>query len=380
MAESLGGSGAGGATDIEQGANMFPWGADMISKLGRKGFSIVELLVTLAVSGVLVALLSQGYIAQKRSSEGESDLRDMNLKTQLAMNQIKQILRNAGLGAEENLTKNTGLLNGTNVDFSSVFTITPRDDGPDALTVVTGYPARTRVVCPGGTCSTSVIDVLDAAAFDTDTGRYIFVAPSIQNQYHEVTSVSDNTLTLDQSITVHNDDPVYRINAYTITLDADGDGTPLDVDGDGSTLDGDQDPAGVEVPDLYIYDNRADMDDESEAKIVEGVEDLQFQFLLDTDDNDILDAAELSTWHDDVPAGNLDDIRAVRVWLLVRSSRPDPNHEDAHEEGGTPHAYQVADHEVLLDTSDANGIDSMFDYRYHRLLSVETVMVRNRNL
>jgi len=359
---------------------------------GRKGFSIVELLVTLAVSGTLVALLSRGYIVQKRSAESESGLRDMNLRTQLAMNQIKKIIRNAGLGAEENLTHSTGTFNGENQTFTSVFTLTPRNDGPDALTVVTGYPARSYISCTQdtgtctenctedtGTCVSANIDVDETEHFDTVNGKYIFVAPSIRNGYREVQSIVSDTLTLNASVTVHNNDPVYRVAAHTIALDRHGDGTVLDVDGDGSTGDGDYDPGGVEIPDLYIYDNLVDPDDETLFKLSEGVEDVQFQYIVDSDGNGLIEGAEWTPL-DNVPANNLGDIRAVRIWLLVRSNHPDANHEDTHEDGGAPNTYQVADHQIQLDTNDVNGIDSPFDYRYHRLLSVETVMVRNRNL
>ncbi len=349
----------------------------------KKGFSIVELLVTLAVSGVLVALLTRGYIMQKRSSESEADLRDMNLKTQMAMSQIKQYLRNAGLGAEDNLTANTGSFQrANNTPLSDVFTFTPRSDGPDTITVITGFPSQTQVSCAAGTCVSQNVVVDDAAAFNTETGRYIFAAPSIRNRFLEVAAVAGNTLTLNETVTVHDGDPVYRLSAYTITLDRNGDDSELDVDSDNQVGDGDDQLHGDENPDLYIYNNLEDLTDETDCKVSEGVEDIQFQFLLedDMDTDTIMSATELSTWHDNVPASNLDDIRAVRIWLLVRSDRPDHNHEDLHEDGGSPKTYQVADHHIQLDTDDDNGIDSLYDHRYHRLLSVETVMIRNRNL
>ncbi len=232
----------------------------------KRGFSIVELLVTLAVSGVLVALLTRGYITQKRSTESEADLRDMNMKTQLAMGQIKQIIRNAGLGAEDNLTSSAGSFQPANgAALTDVFTFTPRNDGPDRLTVITGFPAQTRISCANasGTCVSQNIDVLDAGFFDTGTGRYLYAAPSIRNRYSEVTNVSGNTLTLNESMTVHDNDPVYRLSAYTIGLDTDEDGSQMDVDNDGDTLDGDGDGQ----PDLYIYDNLTDLSDETVRKV-----------------------------------------------------------------------------------------------------------------
>jgi len=76
----------------------------------------------------------------------------------------------------------------------------------------------------------------------------------------------------------------------------------------------------------------------------------------------------------DDPNFDPDEVRVVRVFILGRTLRPDPNFEDPNN------SYTVADHVIALDTSDANGIDSAFDHHYHRQLLVETVMVRNLNL
>jgi len=367
----------------------------MTTRWNRKGFTIVELLVTLAVSGTLVALLTRGYIVQKRSAEGEASLRELNMKSQLAMNRIKTIVRNAGLGSERNLTQLSGTVDGANQSFGDVFTVTSRDDGPDALTVVTGHPARTTVKCnqdtpdtctdaekctaDAGTCQSSTVHLAtadDLEHFDAANRRYVFIAPSLRNEYREIVSLLDDQIVLDEVVTVHHNDPVYRVAAHTIALDRDGDGATLDVDGDGSIADSDPDPGGSESPDLHIYDNLENPADEGDHKLVEGVEDLQFQFLL----KDGTGATDWSTWHDTPAVNQLDDIRAVRIWLLVRSSEPDARHEDTHEAGSVPKAYQVADHIIQLDTNDENGFDSPFDHRYHRLHTVDTVMVRNRNL
>jgi len=331
-------------------------------------------MVTLAVSAVVVVVLAGGYLTHKRGYESEADLRDMEMKAQMAMNTVKGLIRTAGLGCEDNFKSGAGFFQGATRSFANVITSLNRNDGPDSLTVVTGLRARTRVNCAAGTCTNNVIQVLDAGGFDTGPGRYLFPVPSIRNRFVQVLDVSGTALTLDTALTVHHDDLVYRVNAYTMGLDMDGDGSRLDVDGDGSGADGD----GDNVPDLYVHDNLADLADESLSKVADGVEDIQFQYIWDMDGNGLIEGTEW-TWKDD-PAGNLDRIRAVRVWLLIRSLKPDPHFEDTHEADGQPKTYIVADHRIDLDTQDANGIDSHFDHRFHRRLYVETVQVRNRNL
>ena len=346
----------------------------LCQRRGLRGFSLVELLVTLGVSGILAVVLMSGFLSQKRTYEGEAELRDMQMKAQLAMNQIKQYIRNAGLGCEENFKNGSAVLQGANQDFSNVFTVTPRDDGPDTLSVITGFRSRGRIVCASGSCVSNTIEVTQPDSFDTGSGRYLFAAPAIENRFLQVTTIMEPQLTLSGTITVHHDDPVYRVNAYTVTLDTDGAGSNLDVDGDGSISDGDNNNR----PDLYIYDNRVDLADETLCKVAEGIEDIQFQYLWDTDGNGRIEGAEW-TWKDD-PSGNLGRIRAVRIWVLVRSLLPDPNYEDIHEQDGQPKAYAVADHLIQLDANDENGIDSHFDHRFHRHLCVESILIRNRSL
>ena len=63
-----------------------------------KAFSLVELMVTLVVSGLLVSGIVGGYVVQKRGYEDESGMIDMQMNGRLAMNRVAEVIRNAGLG------------------------------------------------------------------------------------------------------------------------------------------------------------------------------------------------------------------------------------------------------------------------------------------
>ena len=102
----------------------------MRNEWGGQGFSMVELLVTMVIGALAIAFMSSAYIAQKRVAEGESSLREVNVRAQLVMNRIKQYIRNAGLGAESNLTKGASVLEGANRSYGDVFTAEARSDGP----------------------------------------------------------------------------------------------------------------------------------------------------------------------------------------------------------------------------------------------------------
>lgn len=330
----------------------------------RDGFSLTELLVALVVSGVLVVGVAGGYVVQKGTYEDEAGLRDLQMNGRIALDQIARVVRNAGLGCLENFPpQGTDTLQGRFRTVLRVFTPENRTDGPDRLTVATGLASRAQIQT---TAQGSVLRLSSVEGFDLAAGRYIFIAPWEDNRFQEVLAISDLDVTVSSSRSVFAGDKVFRVNAYTITLDQKDRATPLDVDGDGSTNDGDGDG----VPDLAVFDNTEDLADESLAEVAEGIEDLQFRYGWDADEDGVISDAE----YVDDPTGNEERVRAVRVFLLVRGLRPDRHFTDPNA------SYAIADHTILLETNDGNGIDSDFDHHYHRQLFIETVMVRNQNL
>jgi prepilin-type N-terminal cleavage/methylation domain-containing protein len=357
-----------------------PWKRPFGILCSPRAFSLPELMVTLVVSSLLVTGIVTGYLVQKRSYEDEAALIDMQLNGRLAMNRVTEIVRNAGLGCRENFPPGDNqILQGAFSNYTRVFTVDDRDDGPDGLTVVTGLRALTRVESLGAdhVVLAGITNPNGVPFFDLDKNRYIFFSPRSASRYLEVLGVDEGTRQVQLSSPCT--DPageacgiqvgynVYRVNAYTITLDQNGTEI-IDVDGDGSVADGDDDG----VPDPYIYNNTRDLiaDGDSAAagqanvssyEVAEGIEALQFRFGWDADgDGEIID----SEFVDD-PTGNEHRIRAVRVYLLARTRLPDPGYEDPNTQ------YTLANHTIHLDSDER---------QYRRQLFVETVMVRNMNL
>ena len=333
--------------------------------LNKDGFSLTELLVALVVSGVLIIGVVGGYIVQKGTYEAEANLRDMQMNARLAMDQVARVIRDAGLGCRENFPPTgTDVVQGAFRTASAVFTTQNRTNGPDLVTVATGLASRTRV--QGDVTEATDVQLESVDGLDLTTGRYIYLAPWEQNRFQEILGLNGQVVTLSDARTVFDGDKVFQVSARTITLDQESKAVAIDVDGDGSTDDGD----GDQIPDLAIADNLTDLGEEVLTEVAEGIEDLQFQYGWDADENGWIDPAE----YVNDPTGNEDRIRAVRVFILARSVLPDAHYTDPNP------SYTIADHTINLDTNDANGIDSDFDRHYHRHLLVETVMVRNRNL
>lgn len=358
-----------------------------------KAFSLVELMVTLVVSGLLVTGIVSGYVVQKRSYEDESGMIDMQMNGRLAMNRVAEVIRNAGLGCMDNFPpKNNEEIVGAFAEYKRVFTVEDNNNRPDVLTVVSGRRSRTVVESLGA--DHVVLEEIEnpngVPFFDLDKNRYIFFSPQGENQFLEVLGVDPSTrvvklsapcTTLDNEFcSIREGDNVFRVNAFTIALDQNGSGSVyLDVDQDGVDVDGDGDG----VPDLYIYSNTSDLIPDldaasagqvnvSTAEAAEGIEALQFRFGWDMDgdgeiylDDENQDADEFVN----DPTGNEDDIRAVRIYLLARSLLPDPNY--AKNNPDESKTYTLANYNLTV-SGDL--------LRYHRQLFVETVMVRNLNL
>lgn len=345
-----------------------------------RAFSLPELMVTLVVSGLLVTGIVSGYLVQKTSYEDEASLIDMQMNGRLATDRVAEIIRSAGLGCRDSFPpKDNQILEGVFGNYTQVFTVTDRNNGPDVLSVVSGLRRRTVVETLGAdhVILESIENPNGASFFDLDKSRYIFFSPQGSNKFLEVLSVdamtrevrlsAPCTTTTNEFCSIKEGDNVFRVNAYTMTLDQNG-GEIIDVDDDGSVVDRDGDL----VPDLYIYANTRDLIPDydlagagqanvSSAEVAQGIEALQFQFGWDTNENGEVEDAEFV----DDPTGNEADVRAVRVYLLSRTLSPDPNYTDPNT------SYTLANHTLTLDT-DAR--------KYHRQLFVETVMVRNMNL
>ena len=232
-----------------------------------KAFSLPELMITLLVSGLLVTGIVGGYMVQKRSYEDEAGMIDMQMNGRLAMDRAAEVVRNAGLGCTDNFPpKDTQTLQGAFNSYTHVFTATDRNDGPDVLTVVSGLRRRTVVESLGAdhVVVEEIKNPNDVSFFDLDKKRYIFFSPQGDNQFIEVLGVDEVTREVrlsdpctdpdNEFCSIRQGDNVFRVNAYTITLDQNG-AEIIDVDDDGTVVDRDGDI----FPDLYIYSNTMDL-------------------------------------------------------------------------------------------------------------------------
>ncbi|MBN2231514.1 MAG: PilW family protein [Deltaproteobacteria bacterium] len=314
----------------------------------KAGFTLVELMVVLAILGIVVAGVLGLMTRQNKAYHSEEAIIDLQMNGRVAMDRISRILRMAGFGCAGNIGAGNPVSG-----FTTILTATNSNSSPDSLTLISGL-RQVAIVddgdgTPGETFVASTIPIAmidnlsigdcfdDAAVYK----RYFFITPRQENTFRDIVAggVGAGTITTNTSLTTTEGDNVYTVRPYTIGIYTDSNNVDCLGINDGSGNDA----------------------------IAEHIENLQFEYGWDADDNGMIDAAE---WVDD-PAGNEADVRAVRVLLLFRSAHPDREFEDRNDDDPITvgRQYTLADH-VITDP----------DVHFHRHLIQTTVFLRNMNL
>ncbi len=315
-------------------------------------------------------------IRQNRNYHSEESQLEILANTSNAVRSITYLLRMAGCGCCKSFCPpHNETLDGANCGFNNVLTISNRSDGSDKLTIITAihYSGKLAADSPAGNTTLRVEDN-EADEFDTNLKRFLTLAPSHKSLFYEITNIENNplVLTLNRPVKAAAGDRIYRVQAYTIALDTD------DINNNGESSD-DLDLNHNRAPDLYIYDNLTQATDSAGSLVAENIEDLQFRYAWDTNQNGVIDSNE---WQDAPTGTDLSRIIAVRVFILARSRRPDRDFIDTHDDSPaqTGRQYIIADHTITLDCNDENGLDSPYDHHYHRNLTVSTITLRNLDL
>jgi prepilin-type N-terminal cleavage/methylation domain-containing protein len=323
-------------------------------KKSRKGFTLVEIMVVLAILGIIVVGVLGLVTRQNKAYHSEEAIIDMQMSNRVAMDRFTHLVRMAGFGCQENIS------NGVN-GLTTAITATNNNNAPDSLIIVSGL-RKVGVIddgdgTAGETLTTTVIPIgMDESRplsdfFDDSNKQYFYISPAISKGFLTISSggVDGTNKTLTKTggnVTVNEGDNVYTVKAYTLAINS-GNLTINENTGAGN----------------QVY--------------AENFEDLQFQYGWDANNNGAIDTSE---WVDN-PAGSEGQVRAVRIQILARSAQPDRDFFDLHDGDGATAGkqYIIADHSITLDTNEGNGFNSAFDHHYHRYLVETIVFIRNLN-
>ncbi len=315
--------------------------------MNRQGFSLVELMVVLAILGVVMTGVLGVVTSQNKAYHSEEAIIDLQMNGRLAINYISRYVRMGGFGCYGNIDTSNPV-NG----FGAVINATDgASNTPDTLTVVTstrkvGIVDDKDVNAGESFLSTSVIPIdLDDSSynltsfFDNSSKRYVYFAPCENTDFLSIQSpvdTADTSFTISKAIRVDEGAEVFTVRAYTFALSGNN---------------------------LTINNNTGSGNQE----LAENIENLQFQYGWDRNGDSRFDPTDNNEWGND-PSGNEADIKAVRIFVLSRSGNPDRDYSDKKK-------YKI--NEATASTTAV--FVGPFNDGYHRSLLQTTIMVRNLN-
>jgi len=307
----------------------------MLYHKNNYGYSLIELVIAMAIGTLLIAAASATYVAQNRSYVAEESIAETNTQSKIAQDLLVNDIRSAGFGVPTNM--NIDPING----YTAIATPVDSNNSSDAITIVGGFRmigtlwpagvgpgAACPAVVPLGTQQVRVI-LSGTEGPDMTDNRFISIDginfATVQNCTLAGGSCDSNTLTIDRPLSQN---------------------FPLvDIDGDGLCDTGR--PVYVVEDATFCVDNNAVLrrirrnanpgacssvatsDDDA---IAENIEDLQLAYAVDANNDGQVDDQNGSGTVDagDFINGALvidpSTIRAIRVNILARTDKRDPNY------------------------------------------------------
>ena len=236
----------------------------------KNGVTLIELLIALAASAILTAVLYGTFIRHQKIYTTQDQVADMQQNVRIAMDQMTREIRMAGYGG--NILAIFGNVNG----FTNI--VTPASD---AITVI--FADEVGELKQNASKGAQQVKVTDASIFNTDKKKYLCLN-GLSN--YLIRNVSTDTVTLAAPLAedhpIHQ--PVYLIKAVSYYIG---------VSGGKSTLRRNENTGGGGQP------------------LAENIETLEFSYI---------DAKG------DVTA-NPPDIRMVKVTVTARTNRLDPDYK-----------------------------------------------------
>jgi len=315
----------------------------MLLSAARRGFTLLEMVIAIAIAGFVVAALYGLFTMQSRQFLFQDIQMEMHQNLRFGTDVLSRSIRMAGFNTNGYVNGVMGSdgTSGSSVDASQLQVVIPWDNdgtnGTDAITVVYGDPSTAMntdysVLEPCATTSISfqpnrngnqtklqqfdtgdLLICYDFAAMG-NTESYLWDITAVDAANGTI-SVSDLTGGIysdfdDVCPATENLSPIMRCakgQVLTFYIDDDDDGTG----------------PGTEDHPVLMMDMNFNWPNDDDVPLVDNIEDLQFEYCLEAN----LGGADCDTaeqWKNDFTANRTADVWAVRINMIVRSSRIDP--------------------------------------------------------
>jgi prepilin-type N-terminal cleavage/methylation domain-containing protein len=157
------------------------------------GFTLIEIMIALAIAGILLVSIYNLYISQSRTYTVQEQVSEMQQNARVAMNIISRDIRMAGFGQPSWTT-----INGTSgITYKGINVTDGGTGNPDTLTVVGCIdppPGKLGSAAAVGSTTITLQSSDEADKFNTTTKSDIFIG-ELENA--KVTGVSGAVLTID---------------------------------------------------------------------------------------------------------------------------------------------------------------------------------------
>ena len=197
----------------------------------QDGVTLIELVIALAISGVLIAGIYRMFIHQQKSYATQEQVADMQQNVRIAINRMLREIRMAGYGGKND---NVGGVNDIITKFGNVNTyaniITPENNviqvgiTHDRITVVAAYDQiGTLKVNANAGDATITVNYLNGSPFTSQNPKKKYLCLNGQNNYEiDINSVAGDQVPLKAGVTLlesHlNNEPVFLVKAVTYGL------------------------------------------------------------------------------------------------------------------------------------------------------------------
>jgi len=328
----------------------------MPDSLNKKGYTLIEIMISITIGLFLIAAASATYVVQNRSSGAQESVAEINTQSKIALDLIANEIRSTGFGAPDNLNEEP-INNVTSM-------IIPFDSttAPDAVTIVGGFrtigtlwPAGTApgIPCPASVSmassqisisytGTEAPNMTDKRFLSIDAMEFVEVLNCTTDANLNCTA---GIITLDRTISqefplqdldgdglCETGRPVYLVEDATYCIDANSTLRRIRRNATPGTCTG-----------LATSDNDA---------IAENIEDFQIAYAVDLDDDGFADDQNGSGAFDNgdflngAAVADPDTIRALRINILARTDRADRNYTGL---GNPPAAIENRNHNSTND-------------------------------
>jgi len=302
------------------------------------GFTLVELMVAIAITAIVVAGIATTFQSQVSSMHAQESIADLQISGSLVLMKLAQDARMAGYGIPKDNTV------GAPPAITAFANDNTAADNTDTVTIrycagASGYyygstPTTTLTLSDNGFVAGDTVKVLNLRREDVFPGSAV-----------TVTAVSGNTVTLSSNLTTDTAIP-----------------TDLGVFVGSGVADIRYDIANPGTDNVYLRRTVTSVGGAAQSSeiVAFGVEDLQVAYGVDEDSNGAVESwvhAPTATG----PAAQLPRVIALRVSIIIRSSKED--------DGATSGVLQAED-----------GISRGGSDRYKRRIFSTTVRLRNASV